>query len=36
MAAVLLALPLCGLYETGILVISLFTKAEKDAKTAEK
>jgi sec-independent protein translocase protein TatC len=26
MAAVLLALPLCGLYETGILVITLFTR----------
>jgi sec-independent protein translocase protein TatC len=35
MAAVLLALPLCGLYETGILVISLFTKAEKNDQTAE-
>lgn len=36
MAAVLLALPLCGLYETGILVISLFTKAEKEDQTAEE
>jgi sec-independent protein translocase protein TatC len=36
MAAVLLALPLCGLYETGILVISLFTKADKDVQAAEE
>jgi len=36
MAAVLLALPLCGLYETGILVISLFTKESMDVKTAEE
>jgi sec-independent protein translocase protein TatC len=36
MAAVLLALPLCGLYETGILVINLFTKADMDAQTAEE
>lgn len=36
MAAVLLALPLCGLYETGILVISLFTKEGKDVQTAEE
>jgi sec-independent protein translocase protein TatC len=36
MAAVLLALPLCGLYETGILVIRLFTRSDKDVQTTEE
>jgi sec-independent protein translocase protein TatC len=36
MAAVLLALPLFGLYETGILVISFFTKKTTDEQTTEE
>jgi sec-independent protein translocase protein TatC len=36
MAAVLLALPLCGLYETGILVINLFTREGKDIQNEEE